>query len=239
MTVRITFTFGLLTTIYNFYFPTILIVILAILNDGTMLTISKVRARASPHPPTRPPTCARTREASAPTPTYIHIQRETRPLCNYTTRLTVRPFLPHPGPGQAVAAAGPVARALYVPAVVYLRPVPDGVHPRPLCDCQQPQLALRPERRAGAQRQHVRGAGSPPWPCLHAGTCSPRTTPAPTCRLRDFGPALAHSHTCMRALRGPCGSAASALTGPAWGGGGGGVAMASCRCPFRARRSSL
>jgi len=43
MTVRITFTFGLLTTIYNFYFPTILIVILAILNDGTMLTISKVR----------------------------------------------------------------------------------------------------------------------------------------------------------------------------------------------------
>ena len=50
MTVRITFTFGLLTCIYNFYFPTILIVILAILNDGTMLTISKVgngaRARA-------------------------------------------------------------------------------------------------------------------------------------------------------------------------------------------------
>jgi len=41
MTIRITFTFGLLTCIWNFFFPPILILILAIFNDGTMLTISK------------------------------------------------------------------------------------------------------------------------------------------------------------------------------------------------------
>jgi len=48
--VRIVTTFGLLTLIYGFEFPTLLIVILAILNDGTMITISKDRARPSPRP---------------------------------------------------------------------------------------------------------------------------------------------------------------------------------------------
>jgi H+-transporting ATPase len=42
MTFRIAFTFGLLTTIYNFYFPTILIVLLAVFNDGAMIALSKV-----------------------------------------------------------------------------------------------------------------------------------------------------------------------------------------------------
>ena len=42
MTFRICFTFGLLTTIYNFYFPTILIVLLAVFNDGAMIALSKV-----------------------------------------------------------------------------------------------------------------------------------------------------------------------------------------------------
>merc|ERR1711920_439456 len=50
MTVRITFTFGLLTVIWNWCFPTVLIVILAILNDGTILTISKDNVKASPTP---------------------------------------------------------------------------------------------------------------------------------------------------------------------------------------------
>ncbi len=42
MTFRICFTFGLLTTIYNWYFPTILIVIMAVFNDGAMIALSKV-----------------------------------------------------------------------------------------------------------------------------------------------------------------------------------------------------
>jgi len=50
MTTRVTFTFGLLTCIYNWYFPTILVVIFAILNDGTMLTISKDTVKPSPEP---------------------------------------------------------------------------------------------------------------------------------------------------------------------------------------------
>ena len=50
MTVRITFTFGLLTTIYNWYFPPILVVVLAVLNDGTIMTISKDRVTPSPRP---------------------------------------------------------------------------------------------------------------------------------------------------------------------------------------------
>jgi H+-transporting ATPase len=50
MAVRVTFTFGLLTTIYNWYFATILVVIMAILNDGTIMTISKDKVRPSPHP---------------------------------------------------------------------------------------------------------------------------------------------------------------------------------------------
>ncbi|KAK9829684.1 hypothetical protein WJX72_007324 [[Myrmecia] bisecta] len=43
MTFRICFTFGLLTTIYNWYFPTILIVLLAVFNDGAMIALSKDR----------------------------------------------------------------------------------------------------------------------------------------------------------------------------------------------------
>jgi H+-transporting ATPase len=50
MTVRIVFTFGLLTVAWNWYFPTQLVVILAILNDGTILTISKDNVKASPRP---------------------------------------------------------------------------------------------------------------------------------------------------------------------------------------------
>ncbi|EGZ27293.1 hypothetical protein PHYSODRAFT_553896 [Phytophthora sojae] len=50
MTVRIVFTFGILTVAWNWYFPPILVVILAILNDGTILTISKDNVVASPHP---------------------------------------------------------------------------------------------------------------------------------------------------------------------------------------------
>jgi len=49
-TVRICLTFSILTLAWEFYFPTIAIVIVAILNDGTMLTISKdrVKPRATP-----------------------------------------------------------------------------------------------------------------------------------------------------------------------------------------------
>ena len=43
--VRVVFTFGLLTLIFNFFFPTIAIVILAILNDISMITISKDRVK--------------------------------------------------------------------------------------------------------------------------------------------------------------------------------------------------
>ncbi|KAL4109592.1 hypothetical protein PRIC1_001291 [Phytophthora ramorum] len=52
MTVRIVFTFGILTLAWNWYYPPpppILVVILAILNDGTILTISKDNVVASPH----------------------------------------------------------------------------------------------------------------------------------------------------------------------------------------------
>lgn len=44
MTFRICFTFGLLTVLYNFYFPTVLIVLLAVFNDGAMIALSKVQA---------------------------------------------------------------------------------------------------------------------------------------------------------------------------------------------------
>ncbi|GAM23274.1 hypothetical protein SAMD00019534_064490 [Acytostelium subglobosum LB1] len=44
-TVRICITFGILTIAWDFYFPTIATVIIAILNDGTMLSISKDRVR--------------------------------------------------------------------------------------------------------------------------------------------------------------------------------------------------
>lgn len=50
MTVRIVFTFGILTVAWNWYFPTLLVVILAILNDGTILTISKDNVKPSPTP---------------------------------------------------------------------------------------------------------------------------------------------------------------------------------------------
>ncbi|KAK9802623.1 hypothetical protein WJX73_006394 [Symbiochloris irregularis] len=52
MTFRVCFTFGLLTVIYNWYFPTILIVLLAVFNDGAMIALSKDRVRASPLPDT-------------------------------------------------------------------------------------------------------------------------------------------------------------------------------------------
>jgi H+-transporting ATPase len=45
--VRIVLTFGLLTCVFGWYFPTILVVILAVLNDGTILTISRDNVTAS------------------------------------------------------------------------------------------------------------------------------------------------------------------------------------------------
>eukprot|EP00122_Pirum_gemmata_P017613 Pgem_evm1s16500 len=50
MTFRICFTFGLLTVIYDWNFPTILIVLLAIFNDGAMISLSKDRVKPSPNP---------------------------------------------------------------------------------------------------------------------------------------------------------------------------------------------
>lgn len=49
-TFRICFTFGLLTVIYDWYFPTILIVILAVFNDGAMIALSKDKVTPSPTP---------------------------------------------------------------------------------------------------------------------------------------------------------------------------------------------
>lgn len=49
-TVRVCLTFTLLTLIFDFYFPTIVIAIMALLNDGTILTISKDRVKASKSP---------------------------------------------------------------------------------------------------------------------------------------------------------------------------------------------
>eukprot|EP00882_Tetradesmus_deserticola_P005625 GHRQ01005921.1.p1 GENE.GHRQ01005921.1~~GHRQ01005921.1.p1 ORF type:complete len:1073 (+),score=431.52 GHRQ01005921.1:381-3599(+) len=50
MTFRICFTFGILTIAYNWYFPTILIVLLAVFNDGAMIALSKDRVTPSPIP---------------------------------------------------------------------------------------------------------------------------------------------------------------------------------------------
>ncbi|DAZ98934.1 TPA: hypothetical protein N0F65_001373 [Lagenidium giganteum] len=50
MTVRVVVTFGLLTVAWNWYFPTLLVVVLAILNDGTILTIAKDNVQPSPTP---------------------------------------------------------------------------------------------------------------------------------------------------------------------------------------------
>ena len=52
MTFRVVFTFGLLTVIYNWYFPTILIVVLAVFNDGAMIALSKDKVTPS-HLPNR------------------------------------------------------------------------------------------------------------------------------------------------------------------------------------------
>ena len=52
MTFRICFTFGLITVIYNWFFPTILIVLLAVFNDGAMIALSKDRVVPS-HVPNR------------------------------------------------------------------------------------------------------------------------------------------------------------------------------------------
>jgi H+-transporting ATPase len=49
-TVRIVLTFGILTVAYDFYFPVIATVILAIFNDGSMMTISKDRVKPNQKP---------------------------------------------------------------------------------------------------------------------------------------------------------------------------------------------
>eukprot|EP00873_Tetraselmis_striata_P002602 jgi/Tetstr1/422866/TSEL_013657.t1 len=50
VTIRICFTFGLLTVIHDWYFPPLLIVLLAIFNDGAMIALSKDRVTASANP---------------------------------------------------------------------------------------------------------------------------------------------------------------------------------------------
>jgi len=50
MAVRIVITFVILTTVYDWYFPTIATVILAILNDGCMISISRDRVTPSREP---------------------------------------------------------------------------------------------------------------------------------------------------------------------------------------------
>eukprot|EP00879_Flechtneria_rotunda_P000106 GHRR01000160.1.p1 GENE.GHRR01000160.1~~GHRR01000160.1.p1 ORF type:complete len:747 (+),score=230.67 GHRR01000160.1:4862-7102(+) len=50
MTFRICFTFGILTIAYDWYFPTILIVLLAVFNDGAMIALSKDKVTPSPTP---------------------------------------------------------------------------------------------------------------------------------------------------------------------------------------------
>jgi H+-transporting ATPase len=52
MTFRICFSFGLLSVIFDWYFPTILIVLLAVFNDGAMIALSKDRVRPSDAPNT-------------------------------------------------------------------------------------------------------------------------------------------------------------------------------------------
>jgi len=49
-TIRIVTSLGLLTVISNWYFSTLLVAIIALLNDGTILTISKDRVKPSPVP---------------------------------------------------------------------------------------------------------------------------------------------------------------------------------------------
>eukprot|EP00873_Tetraselmis_striata_P006578 jgi/Tetstr1/426842/TSEL_017057.t1 len=50
VTIRVCFTFGLITVIYNWYFPPLLIVLLAIFNDGAMIALSKDLVTASAMP---------------------------------------------------------------------------------------------------------------------------------------------------------------------------------------------
>jgi len=50
VTVRIVLTFSILTFAYDWYFPTVLVLIIAILNDGTIMTISKDRVEPAPLP---------------------------------------------------------------------------------------------------------------------------------------------------------------------------------------------
>ncbi|KAI7750175.1 hypothetical protein M8C21_019309, partial [Ambrosia artemisiifolia] len=50
ITIRIGLRFMLLTSFYEFNFPPILILVIAILNDGTIMTISKDRVKPSPSP---------------------------------------------------------------------------------------------------------------------------------------------------------------------------------------------
>jgi len=50
MAVRVVVAFVILTTVYNWYFPTIAIVILAVLNDGCMISISRDHVTPSEYP---------------------------------------------------------------------------------------------------------------------------------------------------------------------------------------------
>ena len=50
VTIRIIFAFALLIFIFRYDFPPFMVLIMAILNDGTIMTISKDRVEASPHP---------------------------------------------------------------------------------------------------------------------------------------------------------------------------------------------
>jgi len=50
MAVRVVIAFVILTTVYNWYFPTIAIVILAVLNDGCMISISRDHVKPSEYP---------------------------------------------------------------------------------------------------------------------------------------------------------------------------------------------
>jgi len=50
VTIRICFTFGLLTVIHDWDFPPLLIVLLAVFNDGAMIALSKDRVTASRNP---------------------------------------------------------------------------------------------------------------------------------------------------------------------------------------------
>ena len=44
-TIRIVLTFSILAMAFDLYFPTLIVVFIALLNDGTILTISKDRAK--------------------------------------------------------------------------------------------------------------------------------------------------------------------------------------------------